>query len=213
MPVACTVRLAHRRTASRGHLLIYRRTWARPATFLLGGLALAAVLLTVWQPSLLPFTLFACAVLWFVALVWAYPALKLDEDAITVRNPFSTITIPYASVSDVTGGARLQIEGRGGVNVVAAAVPGRGVFTVNAVRKKDAYGDFFVPVTTVDDLRVDAREPDTAATRIADIIRRRVALVKGPRNSAPAPTRKLNAGTIAATALILVIAIVGVIIR
>lgn len=199
--------------SARGHLLIYRQLWARPAAFLLGSLALAAVLLTLWQPSLLPFTLFVCAVLWFAALVWSYPALRLDEDAVTVRNPFSTTTIPYASVSDVTGGSRLQIEGRGGLKVVAAAVPGRGNFTMNAIRTQNAYGEFFVPVKKVDDLRIDKGEPDTAATRIADIIRRRVALVTGPTNRAAAPTRKLNVGTIAATALIIAIGVVGFYIR
>ena len=170
--------------------MIYRQLWARPAFFLLGGLALAAAALTVWQPSLLPFTLFACTVLWFAALVWPFPALTLDEDAVTVRNPFSTTTIPYASVTGVTGGNRLQIEGRGGLKVVAAAVPGRGNFTMNAMRKQEAYGEFFVPVKKVDDLRIDKGEPDTAA-----------------------PARKLNVLTIAITVMIIAIGVVGFIIR
>lgn len=193
--------------------MIYRQPWARPAGILVGGLALTAVALTIWQPILLPFTLFACAVLWFIALVWAFPAVALDERAVTVRNPFSTTTIPYASVTDVTGGSRLQLEGRGGVTVVAAAVPGRGIFTMNAMRKRDAYGEFFIPVKAVDDLRIDKGEPDTAATRVADIIRRRVALAEGPDADLPEPMRKLNVRTIAVTVVIIAIGVTGFIVR
>lgn len=141
------------------------------------------------------------------------PAVALDERAVTVRNPFSTTTIPYASVTDVTGGSRLQLEGRGGVTVVAAAVPGRGIFTMNAMRKRDAYGEFFIPVKAVDDLRIDKGEPDTAATRVADIIRRRVALAEGPDADLPEPMRKLNVRTIAVTVVIIAIGVTGFIVR
>ena len=194
-------------------LLTYRHAWARPAPFLLGGIAVVAVAFTLWQPNLLPFTVFVCAFAWFAALAWPFPMLRLDAGGITVRNPFSTTTIPYASVADVTGGSRLEIEGRGGLKVVAAAVPGGGNFTMQAMRKRDAYGEFFNPVTSVDDLRIDAGEPDTAATRIANIIRRHVNLARSPRQTTAVPVRKLNVATIAVTAAIVVVAAVGLIVR
>jgi hypothetical protein len=193
-------------------LLTYRHAWARPATFLLGGIAVVTVAFTLWQPSLLPFTVLVCAFAWFAALAWPFPMLRLDEDGITVRNPFSTTTIPYASVADVTGGSRLEIEGRGGLKVVAAAVPGSN-FTMQAMRKQDTYGEFFNPATSVDDLRIDAGEPDTAATRIANIIRRQVNLVGIHRQTTAAPVRTLNVATIAVTAAIVAVGAIGLIVR
>jgi len=193
-------------------LLTYRQAWARPAAFLLGGIAVVAVAFTLRQPNLLPFTVLVCAFAWFATLAWPFPMLRLDEDGITVRNSFSTTTIPYASVADVTGGSRLEIEGRGGLKVVAAAVPGGGNFTMQAMRKRNAYGEFFNPVTSVDDLRIDAGEPDTAATRIANIIRRHVNLTGSHRQTIAVPVRKLNLATIAVTAAIVAVGVVGLIV-
>ena len=99
------------------------------------------------------------------------------------------------------------------MKVVAAAVPGGGSFTMQAVRKRDAYGEFFNPVTSVDDLRIDAGEPDTAATRIANIIRRHVHLAGGHRQTTAVPLRKLNVATIAVTTVIVAVGAVGLIVR
>ena len=193
--------------------MTYRLAWARTGAYLLGGAAIAAVVCALLWPSFLPFTVFVCAFAWLAALAWSFPKLRLNDGAIIVRNPFSTTTIPFAAVTHVTGGNRLEIESRGGVKVVAAAVPGGGNFTMAATRKVNTYGAFLDPVTSVDNLRIDAGEPDTPSTRIADIIRRRVAIVGGQPKITDAAVRRLNVGTIAGTVAIVAVGVIGLIIR
>lgn len=193
--------------------MTYRRPWAHVSATVLVALAVVLIGLTVWQPAALPFALFAPGLLWLAALAWVVPAVRIGEEAVAVENAFLKTTVPYAAMTAVSGGSRLSIESRGGATVIAAAVPGRGVFTVNAVRKRDAYGSFFTPVTTVDDLRVDAREPDTAATRVANIIRRRIANVDAKTFDSVESHRTPRVAMIAITVVMTAVAVLAIVVR
>lgn len=191
-------------------LLVYRNRWSRLAAILLLSVCIAAVAASLWDTRILPFAFLSCALAWFAALAWVLPFVRLDEDGVVVRNAFSTVTIPYDAVTGVTGGSRLEIEARGGLKVVADAVPGRGNFTINAVRKRDTYGAFFIPVTSVNDLRIDVGEGDTPADRVAQTLRRRVATAKSASGSAAA--RRVNVSAIAGSIAIIAVFLVGLLV-
>jgi hypothetical protein len=131
---------------------------------------------------------------WFSWIVWAYPSIRVSDTVITIFNTWWTQRIPLSTVRAVTGGKRLTITTIDGRKHIPAAVPGPPPFLPDAIRRVQAYGGYAVPVSDVDRLRMDDRAR-TAATVVADLIRRRVedspARLGVEREPVPAPVANL----------------------
>ncbi|QKJ19984.1 PH domain-containing protein [Microbacterium hominis] len=164
-------------------------------------IAAAAVIPSRDLPSLIPLVLLAW---WCVYVLWGYPLVRVDAEAVLVRNTLSTVTIPIAAIREVTGGRRLTIRTFDGRTYVPVAAPGVGTsFLWGAVRAADAYASSPVIVKGVEPLRLDPNRERTPATIVAQTIRRRMDQrrpMPGDPRVVPPPTINLSVvhGTVAA---------------
>lgn len=176
--------------------------------------ALIAIDILLWMifprqrdiPLMLPILL---VLGWFIWIVWAYPSIRVNDTEIIAFNTWSTQRIPLAAIQEVTGGKRLTIVMTDGRKHIPAAVPGPPPFLQDAVRRSQAYGGFVTPVSGVDKLRMDDRER-TAATAVADIIRRRLDALPAQVGSAaePAPGAVANLFVVYGTIIVVTVSLV-----
>lgn len=157
-------------------MLEYRLPTGR-AVAIVAVVALAAtVVLTILVPSRDFPTMIPLALLggWVAWAIWTVPSIELSHSTVVVRNSLHTVTIPLASIGEVSGGKRLTITTADGRTYIPAAAPGPGSFLWGAVRRTEAFGGFIVPVTRVDALRLDLERERTPASIIARMIQKRI---------------------------------------
>ncbi|KJL45366.1 MULTISPECIES: hypothetical protein [Microbacterium] len=194
-----------------GDVEVYERLRFVPLTVGAGAAGIVLVLLPVFDPRYLGFSVGLGLVVW---LLWAFavwPRVTVETDAVHVRNTFTTTTFAFSALDGVASGFTLDFLLRGGRRVRAWAVPGQQNLGMEAMRSADAHASGFQPVRRVAELTVGSAT--TPAGRVAASIARRLAVAGAERDGVADPgdaVRRVNVIMIVVTCLLVALAVAGI---